>query len=156
MVVYEDTYMTLQEANEIVEKEYTSFDKEKTVWDSLSDNDKSVIIMRTTKNIDNDSFLYIGRKAEPSQKMEFPRIYHGRYLDVPDDIKRGIILLATSELDKKMSDEGKLIEKGVKSYKIKDASVEFFSDAKDYVNVGNIRMPKTIWDSCFSEYSLVC
>jgi len=159
MVVYEDTYMTLQEANELISKMYISTSKERVFWESLSDADKETLISSFTLSIDNESMLYRGRKAEPSQDMQFPRIIDGHYTDVPYSIKQGILSQMLRNNLLKNSDFSELRENGVKSFADGGGGKIEFADISN-VNKNNldnsIGINNKIWNSYFADWSLLC
>lgn len=141
LIVGENSYITIEEANEIVLNNYTYISEEKQVWDSLSEEDKKVVILKATKTINKEIFR--GCKYTTG-KLAWPRIIDGVYVECPDDVKDGIIAQAIKSIEVEHSDEYKLKEKGVKSYSVKNASITF-SDNTD-------RLKSGVFESVYREY----
>ena len=160
LIPYENSYMTLEEANDIINNYYLATDDGKVAWDSLaSDSDRSVLIYRTTKLFDTDSWLYIGKKADDNQKMQWPREQdNNSIMDCPDALKEGIVLLAIDKLLNSNTEEAALIKKGIQTYKIKDASVTFFEGgSKNNIDVNGLSIPSDILDILhLGDYSHIC
>lgn len=156
LIVGENSYMTLEEANRIVEDNFMSSDSKKIYWENLKDNDKSILIYRATQKIDVDGMVYKGRKADISQKMQFPRIISDHtgagLMEFPDICKVGIVMLALKEAEYNNSEEVKLLEKGVTSYKIKDASITLDTSFLNKVK----GIDNNIFYEFFSQYSMIC
>lgn len=66
-----DSYVTLDEANNIASLTCVSTDKAYQLWLSLGDNDKEVLLRNSCRAIDNMKFD--GRRKNLSQRLEFPR-----------------------------------------------------------------------------------
>lgn len=69
-----NSYVDLNEATEYIENHYMSSDTARKAWDALSDDDKSVALIRSTQAI--NSLKYIGTKKDPVKQgsFQFPRI----------------------------------------------------------------------------------
>lgn len=67
-----DSYVSLEEANQYVEKNYVSTNSYRVKWNSLSDSDKEVLLRASTSAL--DQLKYIGSKRDYSQKLKFPRM----------------------------------------------------------------------------------
>lgn len=67
-----DSYVSVAEANEIVEKYFTSTNDMRTKWSALSDSDKESLLRHSCRSINNLKFS--GRRATASQQLEFPRV----------------------------------------------------------------------------------
>lgn len=156
LIIGENSYMTLEEANRIVEDNFMSSDSKRIYWENLKDNDKSILIYRATQKIDVDGMIYKGRKADISQKMQFPRIISDHtgagLMEFPDICKVGIVMLALKEVEYNNSEEVKLLEKGVTSYKIKDASITLDTSFLNKVK----GIDNNIFYEFFSQYSMIC
>lgn len=156
LIIGENSYMTLEEANRIVEDNFMSSDSKRIYWENLKDNDKSILIYRATQKIDVDGMIYKGRKADISQKMQFPRIISDHtgagLMEFPDICKVGIVMLALKEAEYNNSEEVKLLEKGVTSYKIKDASITLDTSFLNKVK----GIDNNIFYEFFSQYSMIC
>jgi hypothetical protein len=166
LIIGKNSFMDVAEADKIISDNYMDTDNEYQVWNSLSENNKSALIIKYTKYINNESLLYRGKKVDITQNMEFPRdvsnddqlsgIYDNDILDCPDEIKLAIVSLAVDNYISSQSEEAAMIRKGIQTYKIKDASVTFNTDKgnNNNINIGGVgSMPRSIWDSCFKKYS---
>lgn len=67
-----DSYVTLEEANELISSYFTSSDKAFIKWNELSDNDKEVLLRSSCRDI--NALKFEGRRASIGQKLEFPRV----------------------------------------------------------------------------------
>lgn len=66
-----DSYVTLEEAEQIVADRFMSDDVIMLSWQGKSDNDKEVLLRNSCQSIDN--LKLNGRKARISQALQFPR-----------------------------------------------------------------------------------
>lgn len=82
MTVGEDTYITVDEANEIISGYFLSDDAQRTAWDALSSADKEVYLRQSLLRI--DAQIFSGRKAGTDQALQFPR--YGK-TSVPQSVK---------------------------------------------------------------------
>jgi len=119
-VVDSDTYMTLVEANEIVEEELLSDSSEAVVWGKLSSKDKEILIKKATKLV--DKVIFLGTRA--GGLMEWPRYINNKLTQCPTDVKIAIILQALRPLVEN-NEENKMQELGIKSYSVEGSSVSF-------------------------------
>lgn len=71
LLVGENSFISLDEANEYISTHFVSDDEYRTKWEGLSDEDKEVWLIRSTQALNN--LKYMGRK-KGVQKLEFPRI----------------------------------------------------------------------------------
>lgn len=67
-----DSYVTLEEANDIIESSFISSDPALVEWNKLNDKDKEVLLRASCRDINNLKFN--GRRATVGQKLEFPRV----------------------------------------------------------------------------------
>ena len=158
LIVGENSYMTLEEANTLIASMYLSTSKEREFWDALNDENKSVLISNATYVVDNPEFLYKGIKAQTDQTMQWPRVINYKTVEAPDSIKRGLLLQMFSDFNTANSDEGKLIELGVKSFTDGGGAKIEFASASDSIssslkNKNGIN--KKIWRTYFSEWSRI-
>ena len=72
LIVGIDSYVTLEEAEEIIRGTYTSTSSLREKWDTLSDEDKEVMLRTSCRDINNLKFD--GRRAKTGQVLEFPRV----------------------------------------------------------------------------------
>lgn len=124
--VGKNSYMTIEEADKIVEDQYFEDDAEYEYWNSLDNKGKTRLILKGTSEIDILPFL--GSKVV-GFGMSWPRSIFGVYTECPYDIKVAIVRHSISERLQNKREETSLIKNGVKSYSIKGASISFSDDA---------------------------
>ena len=71
IVVNENSYLTIADADTYVAANYVSTDTKYTTWDALSDANKEIYLKRATKKLDRQ--LIRGAKAVDTQTLQFPR-----------------------------------------------------------------------------------
>lgn len=71
LVINENSYVTVEEADNYITSHFLSDDEYRVKWISLSVEDKETCLIRSTQALDN--LKYIGRK-KGAQKLQFPRI----------------------------------------------------------------------------------
>ena len=153
LVVGQNSYMTVADADEIVTSNFISTSTERKLWNSLDENDKAVIIVSTTTKYDTDAMIYKGNKLSREQKLQFPRNIHNRVVECPDTIKIGLILQALNDLRADSSEEADLKLQGVKSFADgSGAKIEFSETSKNSVCGLDIN----IWHRYFSMWSMIC
>lgn len=153
IVVGQNSYMTVAEADELIQ--YLPFnDSCRKLWESLGDdNKKASIILSSTFLYDNDSMEYIGVKKDKEQSLQFPRIYKGNEIDCPFYVKLGLLILGLSDISSNDSEEESLRKAGIKSFADgSGAKMEFIENFKT-THVNSIGIDKDIWKKYFSEYS---
>lgn len=160
LVVGKNCYTDIKEADEIIKSMFMSEDDERKFWESLSDDNKSALIYSTTMKYDTDDMLYTGYKKDKNQNMQFPRINKfGCVIDVPYMIKVGLLLQGIkdgiSKANAKNDEYISLRNKGIKTYKIKDASVEFYSESDNITEDkrNNKGMFIDIYNLYFKQYT---
>ena len=67
-----DSYVTLEEAEDILGKAYTSTNEVYVKWQGLNDSDKEVMLRTSCRDINNLKFD--GRREKVGQVLEFPRV----------------------------------------------------------------------------------
>lgn len=72
LTVGNDSYVSLEDANNIIAAAFISTDSALQNWNNLSDNDKEVLLRQSCRSIDN--LKYSGRRQNTNQVLEFPRI----------------------------------------------------------------------------------
>lgn len=128
MLIYgENTYMTVEEANDIVNSCLLTTSDEYINWNKLLTNDKESLILSSTELF--EQLLYIGRKYT-DQNMQFPRLVNGDKLDTPKIIKLAIIRQGLREVIANSKYELKLKSMGIEEYKTDGASIKFSSGDK--------------------------
>lgn len=124
LIVGENSYMSLEEANSIIENELLDSDEEYTTWNSLSDDNKTKLIVKGTRLI--DTIPWKGTKYNLIVgSLQWPRLINNQLVDCPDSIKLGLLQQVLLDYSNKGKQENKLLEMGVKSYSINKASISF-------------------------------
>ena len=123
-----DSYMTLEEVEEIRQVVIPAGSIEDKVWDSLTAAAKLRSILLATNLLEN-TLMFVGRRFNKNQGFQFPRVYNGRIINLPDEYKMGIVLQAVKTVTASGSEKQELIGSGVKSYEVEGASISFFDNA---------------------------
>lgn len=154
-----NSYMTMDEVNEYINSNYASATPERKAWEALNDDDKAVTIIKSTRLVDRDSMLYVGRKVDKFQKMQFPRdvpsLCGVHTLDCPDEIKEGIILIALRELVYSDTEEMNMINKGIKSFSDGGGLSMSFNTSDSIIGKKVNGISIDIFNGYFAGYSLV-
>lgn len=154
LIVGQNSYMTVAEADEIITSRFRSTSKERQLWNNLGD-DKAVVIMSATDKYDNDNILYKYKKVDAKQNLQFPRIDdNGNIIECPEEIKKGLLLQALIDIDEEDSEEIQMIKKGVTKYKIKDSEVDYSSNASN-INRNSFGFDNDIWNRYFSNFTII-
>lgn len=120
-----NSFVTLEEAEDIVENEVFSASSEYKLWEGLSDKDKEIICKRGTLIINRLEF--IGNSIKYRYKLKFPRVING-VVEVPHDIKVATVLSGLMERLDMDSEEYKLINAGIERMTVGPNSVTFKAD----------------------------
>jgi hypothetical protein len=160
LIVGENTYMTVEDANQLLSDFLVSSDPMKKYWDALSNDDKSVLIYSNTQKFDNDDMMYRWFKLDAEQPLQFPRIdINKKVIEVPNKIKLGLLINGIqTAMYSKDTDYTSLRDQGIRQYKIKDASVEFFSSADmagGTLGKTSNGMYKSIFENYFKEFTVL-
>lgn len=147
-----NSYMTMDEVNEYINSNYASATPERKAWEALSDDDKAVTIIKSTRLVDRDSMLYKGRKVDRFQKMQFPR---DEYPVCPEEIKEGIILIALRDLVYGNTEEMNMINKGIKSLSDGGGLSMSFNTSDSIIGKKVNGISIDIFNGYFAGYSLV-
>lgn len=151
LVVGQNSYITLEEANEIVSDEYLSSSNEYKIWAELSDDDKIKLIIKGTSKIENQAFL--GIKIN-SWGMAWPRYLYNKEVDCPDDVKKAIMKNILTEQKYARTKEQQLQDLGVTSYKVKDASISFTTSGSGNNSNSKVNgIYKDIYDEYLSKWT---
>lgn len=112
-----DTYVTLDEAEEIILLYYTSSSAPRAYWADLEEADKYVCLRNAFRAI--ELLAYIGRPTDDLQTTAFPRWPDIR---VPDEVKVAQVLTAISIADPTVEKEQERYRRmravGISSYRI--------------------------------------
>jgi hypothetical protein len=150
LVVGQNSYITVAEADEIVASRFMSTSKERKLWNSLLEEDKSIVIVTTTEKYDNDNMMYKGTKVDIEQALQFPRIINSKLVDCPETIKAGLIIQCIKDLVADSSEEESLKNMGVKSFADgSGARIEF----SDKATSNSLNIDNKIWKQYFSAWS---
>lgn len=71
LVVNENSYVSLADAEQYISEHFVSDDEYRVKWNTLTNDDKEVWLIRSTQALNN--LKYLGRK-KGVQRLEFPRI----------------------------------------------------------------------------------
>lgn len=154
IIVGTNSYFTLAECENIIANNFMSMDSKRIFWNTLSDNDKQVLIVYTHKKIDKDAMCYLGVKADKSQNLQFPRIIDDCLVECPYDIKVGTVLAMLDFATKAVSNEEKLKELGIESYSDgSGASIKFNSAGIGLKTVNGIN--KEHYIDYFKPYTIL-
>jgi hypothetical protein len=148
-----NSYCTVAEADELINNHFLSTNKIRKSWSELSNNDKEILLTSTTEKYDTDYMGYNGIKLNKSQTLQFPRLVNSETLEVPDKIVIGYLVLGLNQISGDFADFNELKANGVKSYKIKDASIEFMDSDKISVYIGNTRISSQVFNEYFQGYA---
>lgn len=128
LVVGDNSYFTVTEADTIVANSFLSTSTEATKWNSLSDSDKAIVITNTTAKIES-SFTFIGRKQNVDKQLAFPRYINNSLIESPTNYNEIIMTQAIRDLVVNSSEEASLKMSGIKSYSVEGASITFDTSA---------------------------
>lgn len=148
-----NSYCTVAEADELINSHFLSNNKIRKSWSELSNSDKEILLTSTTEQYDTDYMGYIGIKVNKSQTLQFPRLVNSETLEVPDKIVIGYLVLGLNEISGDTADFNELRANGIKSYKIKDASIEFLDSDKANVSIGSTSISSQVFNRYFQGYA---
>lgn len=155
LIVGTNCYTNIEQANQLISDYMLSSNPIRKMWDELTDDDKKTIILSSTMKYDNNSMLYKGRKQSKDQSLQFPRIEKcSDVVECPERVKIGLLIQGIKELinESATNSEYEVLQaSGVKSYKIKDASVEF-ANPSDLEGGNNSRNELGLYNNVFRTY----
>lgn len=126
-------YATIVEANEYVKNYYSSTNPLRAIWESLSDEDKQVLLNRAEQAIDSlplKGCPLEGGKAFPRSPFQETSMEKARVATIE---------LALQSQDQEAEERRRLQRQGVKSYKIGDLS-ETFKDTSGSASSASFAM----------------
>ena len=159
LVVGTNCYTDIAQATEIIDNYLTPNDPIRKYWDSVADDaTRKAIILGSTHKYDNDSMFYKWFKQSANQPLQFPRVdMNNNVIECPLDIKLGLLVQGIKvSINEKYTEYSELKAQGIKNYKIKDASVEFFDviDSSDINTVqDNTGMYKIVYNQYFKNWT---
>lgn len=122
LIVGDNSFVTLEDAQGIVDNELYPDSPESQLWGSLDDKSKEIICKRGTQAI--NSLLFIGVRNTDKYKLKFPR-YINNIEVLPEEIKIATVLNGLKDKIIKSSDEYSMIDKGIKSFSEGPYSMSF-------------------------------
>ena len=159
LIVGENSFICLDEANEIVNNNYTSFDSEYKFWTELNDSDKQVLLMQGTNLLNSDRFIWIGQRVKIDQPLVFPRkLRSGRIVEFGLDMKIGLVELVIKRQIAKSSDLDILKLSGVTSFSDGGGMSVKFDSTSESKNCGNFigsEIPLGVFNTYFKRYTML-
>jgi hypothetical protein len=155
-----DTYISVTDADNYVEKHYTTNDPFRLAWGSLYDDDKQIYLRNATTTI--DSLTLTGKKKDMSQTLQFPRayqnnVYYSEYdedyeyyngyysqIVVPEDVKNAQVEIAIFNTDEQANQRLMLQAQGVTSFSMGDLSENYGKSKAIYSLEAILKSPKAI------------
>jgi len=116
-----NSFLTLEEAEDIVATELYPSSDEVKLWESLDDISKENICKLGTMAI--NQFNYVGQRDTSKYNLKFPRYIRGVEV-VPREIKIAAVVNGLMDRLVKNTQEYKLINKGVTKIKVVDSSAD--------------------------------
>lgn len=155
LVVGVNSYMSLDEVEDLIKRLFLSTNKVRTMWNNLPPEDKGVLIYKATLEIDKEGLGYFGKKVSTYQVMQFPRLRNNRLWECPYELKLAIIELAFAELEVTGSQEAELLKNGVKSFADGGGGKVEFSDKAVNSDMYEVRL-KSIFKKYLNNISQIC
>lgn len=159
LVVGLNSYFDVTGADEIVHSRLPTFDEGRKFWDSLKEEDKEIIILNAMDKIDLDKMLYVGKKVNRDNKLQFPRIYHGDTIECPESIKIAIILQAIHDFKDYDNELHQLVEElardDVSSYKVEGSSITI-DKSKAGKHINNEGVSIDIYNKYIIQHTICC
>lgn len=159
LIVGTNSYITIQEADQLIADNFMSTDPIRIFWGNISnESDKESIILSSTKKFDRDSMCYKWFKQDIDQPLQFPRVdVKNNVIECPEDIKLGLLLQGVkTNMMNKYAEYQELKAQGVKQFADgSGAKIEFFDtfQVKDVdKSIMNNGMYKLIYDQYFADY----
>jgi hypothetical protein len=144
-----NSYMDLDEANNIIENELLDSDSEYTMWQSLSDDNKKKLIAKGTRIVDQLPFLGYKYNLNDKNGLHWPRLVNDEKIECPLEIKLGLLKQVLRDYSNSGKQETKLLELGVKSYSIKGASITMGDKQVAKLDIG---IYNDIFNDCFRKW----
>lgn len=125
LTVGTNSYMSLEEANTIVENELLDTSNEYKNWNSLNENNKIKLIIKGTHIIDSIPFRGVKYNISKVCELQWPRLINNELVECPHEVKVALIRQVLRDYTNSSKQETQLQEMGVKSYSINKASISF-------------------------------
>lgn len=129
LVVGTNSYVTISEADKIIENYLTSEDADLARYNSLEDEDKSIILYKSC--VDMQKLKYRGLKSDNSQKLAFPRKNRVGYASDDDMVKLAQVINSLSFIDttSTASQINEMASNGVSNFKLGSFSISLGGSA---------------------------
>lgn len=141
LVIGDNSYLTLEEAQDIVDNELYPDSPEFELWGSLDEKGKELICRKGTMAI--NSLEFKGTRQVWKYKLKFPRIINGVEV-LPTEVKIAAVMNGLIDKLVSSSEQYKLARNGVKSIAVGPDSVRLdterfkgirvYDEAKIYIN----------------------
>lgn len=159
LIVGQNSFICLDEANEIVNNNYTSFDNEYKFWTELSDDDKRVLLIRGTSLLNSERFVWKGQRVKIDQPLTFPRkLRNGRIIEFGSDMKIGLLELIIKKQIAKSNELDILKLSGVTSFSDGGGMSVRFDSTSDSKNGGDFigsDIPLSVFNTYFKMYTML-
>lgn len=123
-----NSFLSLEEANEIVENEFISQSKEKEIWSSLIELDKEKILKKGTMVLNTLNFIGV-REVISSNTLKFPRYINGVSC-IPYEIKLATVIQGIYSYSNSIDEYTKMSERGISSIAVGPNRINFKDSSK--------------------------
>lgn len=157
LVVGTNCYTNIEQADKLIEDNFTSLSPIKKVWDNLENNDKTVLIYSNTKICDKDSMFYKWFKQSEEQPLQFPRVtgFNEQVFECPDSVKLGILIQGIKSIIETTNSNDNfavLQGSGVKSFADGSGARIEFASPSELKGADNNKNSLGIYNSVFNKY----
>jgi hypothetical protein len=149
-----DSYIDVDDADQIVKKLFLSNQEQRIFWEGLSEDDKETLLTSVTSQFDNSDMWYVGVQANKNQSLQFPRMDNGNYIDTPYSIKAGLILQGLRMFISSLSSEDRLKHLGIKSFQDGSGAKIEFADVDSYNKLSSTGIYLDIYNRYFKPYTI--
>ena len=105
-----NSYVSLDEADDFVEQNYSEKNNLACHWKVLSDSTKSIYLVKSARQI--DSQMYAGRRLTRLQFMAFPRSEGWKHCTIPDEVKIAQIINALAIFNERLKKDSRIAKSG--------------------------------------------
>ena len=111
------SYISINDADNLIRELYLSSSDEYKLWDDLSTEDRQVLLNKYSMYlVGEDVFMWRGKKVDPAQELDFPRLYNKNTLVFNKMMSIGLITMMLSNEKSINSEFGKLRSENIKSF----------------------------------------
>lgn len=157
LIVGKNSFISLDESNDIMSSNFLSSSDERVWWDGLTDDDKAVVVLKAVNMLNNDKWFWLGQKIDTEQTLVFPRkLKNGDIIDIDFDFKIGLIKLIINQNQSQFNKYDELISKGVASFSDGGGMSLKFCDSvvnKKVNETSSDMIPDDIFKSYFIKYT---